>query len=124
MSTAERLVRHLLEDGFDPEEVEATAASFQPRLKWWIVPALFVVKATERLEAEDIAAGMQDKANSHAQIRDYGGMLFLDEELPTVEIKEGEGEDFEQERPHTVAGYIPGLVYSATHRGFHPGGPR
>lgn len=109
MNAAARLVKHLLEDA-DPEEVEQIATSVPGRLKWWMIPAVFIVKAQDHFEAEDIAADMQFAANRVQQPKEYGGMLFMDEELPSVEIKAQSGEDFDQERPHSMVGYVPGVV--------------
>lgn len=103
--------RLLAEDGgIDPSEVERIADTPSGRLKWWVIPALFVVKAPDRYEAEDIAGHMQGAANHSQQTNEYGGMLFLDEDLPTVEIREGPGEEFDQHRPGSMVGYVPGVV--------------
>lgn len=76
----------------------------------YIIPALFVIMAESNDEAERIAGEMQFRAGkvNPAAIDNESGLLFMDEELPTVAIPNDPGADGEQEGPYSILG-VPEL---------------
>lgn len=67
----------------------------------FVVPALFVVRATTESQAEEMAAKMQRVANRLDV--EPNGVLFLDEELKTVKI---ELPVEATEYPHSLVGTV------------------
>src|SRR5687767_3013825 len=67
-------------------------------MKTFLIPALFVVLANDKAEADNIAGGMQMVAN---RLSDTAHLL-LDEELPTTEIPNIPPEN---DLPHTINVY-------------------